>query len=173
MSSRTLLNYHLHPYPVRNTRPRYTCASPRVIGSLKLRVPQTCCLRSSSPRPPAGPSAAIVSTFAADFVLTSGTLFVAKVCLPHEQSVGGVLFLTLVRSGTLSSSYDATSGRGRGLTAGRLVWGHRGCDVDRVRVVAHFCDCNTEQACLLLLIRVFPFPFALGRCSWMIDSLPI
>ncbi|KAJ3001211.1 hypothetical protein NUW54_g6574 [Trametes sanguinea] len=44
--------------------------------------------------------AAILSVFGADFVFATGTLFVAKVCLPHEQSVGGALFQTLTQVGT-------------------------------------------------------------------------
>ncbi|KAI0833324.1 major facilitator superfamily domain-containing protein [Trametes gibbosa] len=44
--------------------------------------------------------ATIVSVFGADFVFATGTLFVAKVCLPHEQSVGGALFQTLTQVGT-------------------------------------------------------------------------
>ncbi|GBE89981.1 efflux transporter [Sparassis crispa] len=44
--------------------------------------------------------AAIVSVFGADFVFPSGTLFVAAVCLPHEQSVGGALFQTLTQLGS-------------------------------------------------------------------------
>ncbi len=44
--------------------------------------------------------AAIISVFGADFVFASGSLFVAKVCLPHEQSVGGALFHTLTQLGT-------------------------------------------------------------------------
>ena len=36
----------------------------------------------------------------ADFVFATGTLFVARVCLPHEQSVGGALFQTLTQLGT-------------------------------------------------------------------------
>ncbi|KAH9926528.1 efflux transporter [Amylocystis lapponica] len=43
--------------------------------------------------------AAVLSVFGADFVFASGTLFVAKVCLPHEQSVGGALFQTLTQLG--------------------------------------------------------------------------
>ncbi|KZT06091.1 efflux transporter [Laetiporus sulphureus 93-53] len=43
--------------------------------------------------------AAIVSVFGADFVFASGTLFVAKVCLPHEQSVGGAMFQTMTQLG--------------------------------------------------------------------------
>ena len=41
--------------------------------------------------------AAILSVFGADFVFAAGTLFVAKVCLPHEQSVGGALFQTMTQ----------------------------------------------------------------------------
>ncbi|KAI0636359.1 efflux transporter [Trametes polyzona] len=43
--------------------------------------------------------AAILAVFGADFVFAAGTLFVAKVCLPHEQSVGGALFNTLTQVG--------------------------------------------------------------------------
>ncbi|KAI0917514.1 hypothetical protein AcW1_007305 [Taiwanofungus camphoratus] len=43
--------------------------------------------------------ATIVSVFGADFVFAAGTLFVAKVCLPHEQSVGGALFQTMTQLG--------------------------------------------------------------------------
>lgn len=41
--------------------------------------------------------AAIVSVFGADFVFASGTLFVAKVCMSHEQSVGGAMFQTMTQ----------------------------------------------------------------------------
>ena len=41
--------------------------------------------------------AAVVGVFGADFVFASGTLFVAKVALPHEQSVGGALFQTMTQ----------------------------------------------------------------------------
>ena len=41
--------------------------------------------------------AAIVAVFGADFVFASGTLFVAKVSLPHEQSVSGALFQTMTQ----------------------------------------------------------------------------
>ena len=44
--------------------------------------------------------AAILCVFGADFVFSTGTLFVAKSCLPHEQSVGGALFQTLTQLGT-------------------------------------------------------------------------
>lgn len=43
--------------------------------------------------------AAIVSVFGADFVFASGTLFVAKVCMSHEQSVGGAMFQTMTQLG--------------------------------------------------------------------------
>lgn len=33
-------------------------------------------------------------------MFSTGTLFVAKVCLPHEQSVGGAVFQTLTQLGT-------------------------------------------------------------------------
>ncbi|EJF56000.1 efflux transporter [Dichomitus squalens LYAD-421 SS1] len=44
--------------------------------------------------------AAIIGVFGADFVFSTGTLFIARVCLPHEQSVGGALFQTLTQLGT-------------------------------------------------------------------------
>ncbi|TBU55746.1 efflux transporter [Dichomitus squalens] len=44
--------------------------------------------------------AAIITVFGADFVFATGTLFVARVCLPHKQSVGGALFQTLTQLGT-------------------------------------------------------------------------
>ncbi|PCH44103.1 efflux transporter [Wolfiporia cocos MD-104 SS10] len=44
--------------------------------------------------------AAVISVFGVDFVFASGTLFVAKVCLPHEQSVGGAIFQTMTQFGT-------------------------------------------------------------------------
>ncbi|KAJ7065155.1 MFS general substrate transporter [Mycena belliarum] len=44
--------------------------------------------------------ASIVSVFGADFIFAAGTLFVAKVSLPHEQSLAGGLFQTLTQLGT-------------------------------------------------------------------------
>ncbi|TBU38321.1 major facilitator superfamily domain-containing protein [Dichomitus squalens] len=44
--------------------------------------------------------AAIITVFGADFVFATGTLFVARVCLPHERSVGGTLFQTPTQLGT-------------------------------------------------------------------------
>ncbi|GBE86839.1 efflux transporter [Sparassis crispa] len=43
--------------------------------------------------------ATVLIVFGADFVFPSGTLFVARLCLPHEQSVGGALFQTLTQLG--------------------------------------------------------------------------
>jgi hypothetical protein len=40
---------------------------------------------------------AIFSVIGADFVFASGTLFVAKVALPHEQSLAGALFQTMTQ----------------------------------------------------------------------------
>lgn len=42
----------------------------------------------------------ILSVFGADFVFSAGTLFIAKVALPHEQSVAGALFQTMTQLGT-------------------------------------------------------------------------
>lgn len=42
------------------------------------------------------PSAAI-TVFGADFVFASGTLFIAKVAEPHEQSLAGALFQTMTQ----------------------------------------------------------------------------
>ncbi|KAK7040364.1 hypothetical protein VNI00_009834 [Paramarasmius palmivorus] len=44
--------------------------------------------------------AAIVSVFGADFVFTAGTLFIAKVALPHQQSVAGGIFQCMTQLGT-------------------------------------------------------------------------
>ena len=41
--------------------------------------------------------AMILSVFGADFVFAAGTLFIAKVALPHEQSVAGALFQTMTQ----------------------------------------------------------------------------
>jgi hypothetical protein len=47
-----------------------------------------------------GLPSAILSVFGADFVFSAGTLFIAKVALPHEQSVAGALFQTMTQLGT-------------------------------------------------------------------------
>ncbi|KAF6746905.1 efflux protein [Ephemerocybe angulata] len=44
--------------------------------------------------------AAIISVMGADFVFSAGTLYVAKVSLPHEQSVTGAIFNTMTQLGT-------------------------------------------------------------------------
>ncbi|KAJ7228121.1 major facilitator superfamily domain-containing protein [Mycena haematopus] len=54
----------------------------------------------SSPYWAFGFPATIVAVFGADFVFSAGTLFVAKVSLPHEQSLAGGLFQTLTQLGT-------------------------------------------------------------------------
>ena len=41
--------------------------------------------------------AAILSVVGADFVFAAGTLFVAKISLPHEQSLAGALFQTMTQ----------------------------------------------------------------------------
>ncbi|TFK47881.1 MFS general substrate transporter [Heliocybe sulcata] len=43
---------------------------------------------------------AILSVFGTDFMFACGTIFVAKVALPHEQSVAGALFMTMTQIGT-------------------------------------------------------------------------
>jgi len=60
--------------------------------------------------------ATIVAVFGADFVFAAGTIFVAKVSLPHEQSLAGGLFQTLTQLGTAfglaisTISFDAVAG---------------------------------------------------------------
>lgn len=44
--------------------------------------------------------AAILAVFGADFIFACGTLFIAKVSLPGEQSVAGALFQTVTQLGT-------------------------------------------------------------------------
>ncbi|KAJ3775531.1 efflux transporter [Lentinula raphanica] len=43
---------------------------------------------------------AIIAVIGADFVFACGTMYVAKKCLPHEQSVGGAVFQTMTQIGT-------------------------------------------------------------------------
>ncbi|KAJ6453099.1 MFS general substrate transporter [Mycena sanguinolenta] len=54
----------------------------------------------SSPYWAFGFPATILAVFGADFVFAAGTLFVAKVSLPHEQSLAGALFQTITQLGT-------------------------------------------------------------------------
>ena len=51
----------------------------------------------SSPYWAFGFPSAILSVFGADFVFAAGTLFVAKISLPHEQSLAGALFQTMTQ----------------------------------------------------------------------------
>ncbi|KAL0945380.1 hypothetical protein HGRIS_000876 [Hohenbuehelia grisea] len=44
--------------------------------------------------------AAVLSVFGADFMFASGTIFIARAALPHEQSVAGALFQTMTQVGT-------------------------------------------------------------------------
>lgn len=43
---------------------------------------------------------AILAVVGADFVFAGGTLFIAKVSLPHEQSLAGAVFQTMTQLGT-------------------------------------------------------------------------
>jgi len=54
-------------------------------------------IRVDSPYWAFGFPAAIVSVFGADFVFAAGSIFVAKVSLPHEQSVSGALLQTMMQ----------------------------------------------------------------------------
>ncbi|KAJ7250751.1 MFS general substrate transporter [Mycena rebaudengoi] len=54
-------------------------------------------IRPSAPYWAYGFPSPIISVFGADFVFAAGTLFVAKVSLPHEQSLAGGLFQTLTQ----------------------------------------------------------------------------
>ena len=44
--------------------------------------------------------AEILTVFGVDFVFSTGALFTANVCLPHERSLGGGLFQTMSQLGT-------------------------------------------------------------------------
>lgn len=44
-----------------------------------------------------GFTATVLSVMGADFVFSAGTLFTARVSLPHEQSVAGALFNTMTQ----------------------------------------------------------------------------
>jgi hypothetical protein len=54
-------------------------------------------IQPSAPYWAFGFPAATVSVFGADFIFAAGTLFIAKVSLPHEQSLAGGLFQTLTQ----------------------------------------------------------------------------
>ncbi|KAI0086514.1 efflux transporter [Irpex rosettiformis] len=55
---------------------------------------------TSSPYWAFGFPSSVISVFGADFVFASGTLFVAKISLLHEQSLTGALFQTMTQLGT-------------------------------------------------------------------------
>ncbi|KAF7987040.1 hypothetical protein HWV62_163 [Athelia sp. TMB] len=57
-------------------------------------------INPSSPYWAFGFPAAVIVVFGADFVFASGTIFVAKISLPHEQSLTGALFNTMTQIGT-------------------------------------------------------------------------
>ncbi|KAJ7734755.1 MFS general substrate transporter [Mycena maculata] len=57
-------------------------------------------IRPSAPYWAFGFPSTIVAVFGGDFVFAAGTMFVAKVTLPHEQSLAGGLFQTLTQLGT-------------------------------------------------------------------------
>jgi drug/metabolite transporter (DMT)-like permease len=44
--------------------------------------------------------AAIICVLGADFAFACGTLFIAKIAQPHEQSVAGAIFQTIMALGT-------------------------------------------------------------------------
>lgn len=44
--------------------------------------------------------ATVLSVIGVDFVFTAGSLYIAKISLPHEQSLAGALFQTMVQLGT-------------------------------------------------------------------------
>ncbi|KAJ7769064.1 MFS general substrate transporter [Mycena maculata] len=73
-------------------------------------------IRPSAPYWAFGFPASVVAVFGADFVFAAGTLFVAKVSLPHEQSLAGGLFQTLTQLGTAfglaisTIAFDAVAG---------------------------------------------------------------
>ncbi|KDQ58837.1 hypothetical protein JAAARDRAFT_127904 [Jaapia argillacea MUCL 33604] len=67
--------------------------------------------------------AAIISVFGADFTFASGTLFVAKVALPHEQSLAGALFQTMTQLGTAFGLTISTIVFNRVLKRGSLKLG--------------------------------------------------
>ena len=50
--------------------------------------------------------AAVMSVFGADFVFAAGTIFVAKVALPHEQSLAGALFQTMTQVSCIPWTFD-------------------------------------------------------------------
>jgi len=53
--------------------------------------------------------AAIVSVFGADFVFAPGTMYIASVSAPHEQSVAGATFQTITQVCSLFPRFDRDS----------------------------------------------------------------
>ncbi|KAJ6614831.1 MFS general substrate transporter [Mycena sp. CBHHK59/15] len=65
------------------------------LGSLLFAI-----INPSAPYWAYGFPSTVVSVFGADFIFAAGSLFIAKVSLPHEQSLSGGLFQTLTQLGT-------------------------------------------------------------------------
>lgn len=61
--------------------------------------------------------AAVVAVFGADFAFACGTLFIARVALPNEQSVAGALFQTVTALGTSFGLAITTIGQVAGMNA--------------------------------------------------------
>ncbi|KAI0047866.1 MFS general substrate transporter [Auriscalpium vulgare] len=57
-------------------------------------------IRPSAPYWAYGFPSALIIVLGADFVFAAGTLFIAKICLPHEQSVAGAVFQSMTQIGT-------------------------------------------------------------------------
>ncbi|KAG1820868.1 major facilitator superfamily domain-containing protein [Suillus subaureus] len=64
--------------------------------------------------------ATVVVVFGADFVYSSGTIFIAKVALPHERSVAGALFQTMTQASGVKPT--DTLGIAVGLAVSTLVF---------------------------------------------------
>lgn len=50
----------------------------------------------------------IVVVIGSDFVFAASTMYIATICMPHEQSVGGGLFQTMAELGTAFGSAIST-----------------------------------------------------------------
>ncbi|PVG03850.1 MFS general substrate transporter [Serendipita vermifera] len=74
-------------------------------------------IQPSAPYWAYGFPAAIICVFGADFAFACGTLFIAKVALPSEQSVAGALFQTLTALGTSFGLAVTTIGQVAGMDA--------------------------------------------------------
>ena len=69
-----------------------------------------------------GLPSAILSVFGADFVFAAGTLFIAKVALPHEQSVAGALFQTMTQVSQQHAHESVCSHHTTSSWEHRLAW---------------------------------------------------